>query len=106
MVAPSCTLSNMMKPKSKNFYGSLAEYKESETEALDADARRKTVEGIKYVMEEQVEAMRKRASMDPFTSFAPQVEKRLAENAAFLYEQRNALTDPKSVKVTGKKKKK
>ena len=104
MVAPWCTLSNMRKSNFQNFYGSLAEYKERE--ALDADARRKTAEGIKYVMEEQVEAMRKRAAMDPFTSFEPQVEKRLAENAAFLYEQRNALTDPKSVKVTGKKKKK
>jgi hypothetical protein len=104
MVAPWCTLSNMRKSNFQNFYGSLAEYKEDE--ALDADARRKTAEGIKYVMEEQVEAMRKRAAMDPFTSFEPQVEKRLAENAAFLYEQRNALTDPKSVKVTGKKKKK
>ena len=104
MVAPWCTLSNMRKSNFQNFYGSLAEYKESE--ALDADARRKTAEAIKYVMEEQVEAMRKRAAMDPFTSFEPQVEKRLAENAAFLYEQRNALTDPKSVKVTGKKKKK
>lgn len=104
MVAPWCTLSNMRKSNFKNFYGSLAEYKEGE--ALDADARRKTAEGIKYVMEEQVEAMRKRATMDPFTTFAPQVEKRLAENAAFLYEQRNALTKPESVKVTGKKKKK
>jgi len=96
----------MMKPKNKNFYGSLAEYKESETEALNADARRKTVEGIKYVMAEQVEAMNMRASFDPYTSFEPQVEKRLAENAKFLYEQRNALTKPESVKVTGKKKKK
>ncbi len=104
MVAPWCIINNMMKPKNKNFYGSLAEYKEGE--ALDADARRKTVQGIKYVMEEQVEAMNKRAAMDPFTSFSPQVEKRLAENAAFLYEQRNALTKPDSVKVTGKKKKK
>jgi hypothetical protein len=97
----------MMKPKNKNFYGSLAEYKESETKALDADARRKTVEGIKYVMEEQVEAMNRRATFSPYTaSFEPQVEKRLAENAKFLYEQRNALTKPESVKVTGKKKKK
>ena len=104
MVAPWCTLSNMRKSTFKNFYGSLAEYKEGE--ALDADARRKTVEGIKYVMQEQVDAMNKRASFDPFTSFAPEVEKRLAENAAFLYEQRNALTKPESVKVTGKKKKK
>lgn len=104
MVAPWCTLSNMRKSNFKNFYGSLAEYKEGE--ALDADARRKTAEGIKYVMAEQVDAMNKRAAMDPFTSFSPQVEKRLAENAAFLYEQRNALTNPDSVKVTGKKKKK
>ena len=93
----------MQKKKSLNFYGSLAEYKQS---ALDADAQRKTAQGTKYAMDEQVKAAYMRRAMGPYGSFSPQVEDRLKDNAEFLYEFRNVVTDPQSVKVTGKKKKK
>ena len=93
----------MQKKKSLNYYCSLAEYKES---ALDADAQRKTAQGTKYVMDEQVQARRMRQAMGPYGSFSPYVEDRLEDNAEFLYENRKVVTDPKSVKVTGKKKKK
>jgi len=110
MVAPWCIVGNMHKRKSLNYSGSLAEYKESAIldaemrDSVNADAQRKTAQGLKFVIKEQKEAARMRGAVGPYGSLSPQVEKRLKENKRFLFEHYKALTDPSSVKVNNKKK--
>jgi hypothetical protein len=67
--------------------------------SVQADAARKTKEGLKYAMEDLVEGEKQRKSMAPDTRFAPQVLKRLAQNKKFVYENRMAYNDPSTVKV-------
>jgi hypothetical protein len=74
--------------------------------AVQAQAARSTKQGLKYAMEDLVEAERQRQGMGPDTKFAPRVEKRLAQAKKFVYENRLAATNPASVKVKKAVKKK
>jgi hypothetical protein len=61
---------------------------------------------LKYAMEDLVEADKRRKAMDPYSSFSPAVEKRLAQVKKFVNENRLAYTNPASVKVKKAVKKK
>ena len=74
--------------------------------SVQADAARKTKQGLKYAMADLVEADKIRKTMDPYTKFSPAVEKRLAQAKKFVYENRLAATNPASVKVKKAVKKK
>jgi hypothetical protein len=67
--------------------------------SVQADAARKTKEGLVYAMEDLAKAKKLRETMDPYTKFSPRVEKRLAQARKFVYENRLAATNPASVKV-------
>lgn len=84
-----------------NYQGNLEDYKRS----VNADAQRKTKEGVILAMEDLVEALQMSNSFGPDTTFAPEVMKRLEEDKKFVYKNRMAVTDPSSVKVKKAKKK-
>ena len=65
MVAPWCTLSNMMKPKNINFYGSLAEYKESSMEEQDPRTLTQMRERLKMI-QQQMDAITSEVGMEEF----------------------------------------
>ena len=67
--------------------------------SVQADAARKTKQGLKYAMADLVEADKIRKTMDPYTRFSPAVEKRLAQNKKFVNDKRLAYTDPSTVKI-------
>jgi hypothetical protein len=67
--------------------------------SVQADAARKTKQGLKYAMEDLVEADKRRKSMDPYSSFSPAVEKRLAQAKKFVNDNRLAWSNPATVKV-------
>ena len=74
--------------------------------AVQAQAARSTKQGLKYAMEDLVEAEKLRGEMDPYTKFSPRVEKRLAQAKKFVKDNRLAYTNPASVKVKKAVKKK
>lgn len=76
-----------------------AKKKGASNRAVQAQAARSTKQGLKYAMEDLVEADKRRKSMDPYSSFSPAVEKRLAQAKKFVNENRLAYTNPASVKV-------
>lgn len=65
--------------------------------SIQADAARKTKEGLYFAMADLVEAARN--YIGPDSDFAPQVKKRLAADKKFIYENRLAWSDPSTVKV-------
>jgi hypothetical protein len=67
--------------------------------SVQADAARKTKQGLKSAMDDLAEADRLRKLMGPDMDFSPAVKKRLAQNKKFLYENRLAYTKPSTVKV-------
>jgi len=67
--------------------------------SIQADAARKTKEGLKYAMADLVEANNRRKTMDPYTKFSPAVEKRLAQNKKFVNDKRLAWSNPATVVV-------
>jgi hypothetical protein len=74
--------------------------------SVQADAARKTKQGLKYAMDDLAKANKLRETMDPYTKFSPRVEKRLAQAKKFVYENRLAYSNPASVKVKKAVKKK
>jgi hypothetical protein len=76
-----------------------AKKKGASDRSVQADAARKTKEGLKYAMADLVEANKQRAAMGPDQDFAKSVKKRLAQNKKFVYENRLAYSNPASVKV-------
>jgi hypothetical protein len=74
--------------------------------AVQAQAARSTKQGLKYAMEDLVEADRQRQGMGPDMDFAPAVKKRLAQAKKFVKDNRLAYTNPASVKVKKAVKKK
>ena len=74
--------------------------------AVQAQAARSTKQGLKYAMEDLVEAERQRGGMGPDMDFAPAVKKRLAQAKKFVKDNRLAYTNPASVKVKKAVKKK
>ena len=74
--------------------------------AVQAQAARSTKQGLKYAMEDLVEAERQRQGMGPDTKFAPRVEKRLAQAKKFVKDNRLAYTNPATVVVKKAVKKK
>ena len=95
-----------------NFFGSLSDFKQSigmETDpnppvkrprrGMNADAQRKTAEGMKYAQQDLVDAI---DYSIPGQAFPPRIQKRLDAAADFLYENRLYKTQPKKVKTTKK----
>ena len=74
--------------------------------AVQAQAARSTKQGLKYAMEDLVEAGRQRRNMGPDTKFAPRVEKRLAQAKKFVNDNRLAWSNPSTVVVKKAVKKK
>ena len=91
----------MQKKKMPDYQGSLEDFKRS----VDADAQRKTKQGVILAMKDLVEAQEMMATMPPGVKFAPEVLKRLEEDKKFVYKYRMAVIDPSSVKVKKSKKK-
>jgi hypothetical protein len=83
-----------------------AKKKGASNRAVQAQAARSTKQGLKYAMEDLVEADKQRRGMGPDTKFAPRVEKRLAQAKKFVNDNRLAYTNPASVKVKKAVKKK
>jgi len=83
-----------------------AKKKGASNRAIQAQAARSTKQGLKYAMEDLAEADKLRKTMDPYTKFSPAVEKRLAQNKKFVYDNRLAYTNPSTVKVKKAVKKK
>ena len=83
-----------------------AKKKGASNRAVQAQAARSTKQGLKYAMEDLVEADKQRKGMGPDMDFAPAVKKRLAQAKKFVYENRLAATNPASVKVKKAVKKK
>jgi hypothetical protein len=67
--------------------------------SVQADAARKTKQGLKYAMADLVEADKQRKAMGPDMNFSPSVLKRLAQDKKFVNEKRLAYTNPSTVKV-------
>ena len=84
-----------------NYQGSLEDYKRS----VNADAQRKTKEGVILAMEDLVEGQRFLRSLSPDAKPAPEVLKRLEEAKKFVYKNREAVNYPFTVKVKKAKKK-
>ena len=68
-LAPWCTLDNMMKPKNKNFYGSLAEYKETSMEEQDPRTLTQMRERLKMI-QQQMDAITSEVGMKEFEELA------------------------------------
>jgi hypothetical protein len=83
-----------------------AKKKGASNRAVQAQAARSTKQGLKYAMEDLAKADVLRKQMDPYTKFSPAVEKRLAQNKKFVYDNRLAYTNPSTVKVKKAVKKK
>jgi hypothetical protein len=83
-----------------------AKKKGASNRAVQAQAARSTKQGLKYAMEDLVEADRQRKAMGPDMDFSPAVKKRLAQNKKFVNDNRLAYTNPASVKVKKAVKKK
>ena len=91
----------MQKKMMPNYQGSLEDYKLS----INADAQRKTKEGVILAMQDLVEGQAFLKSLPPDAKPAPEVLKRLEQDKKFVYENRMAVTNPSSVKVKKAKKK-
>jgi hypothetical protein len=74
--------------------------------SVQADAARKTKQGLKYAMADLVEADRQRKNMGPDMDFSPAVKKRLAQNKKFVNDNRLAWSNPATVVVKKAVKKK
>ena len=83
-----------------------AKKKGASNRAVQAQAARSTKQGLKYAMEDLVEADKQRRGMGPDTKFAPRVEKRLAQAKKFVNDNRLAWSNPSTVVVKKAVKKK
>ena len=80
-----------------------AKKKSPSNRSQQADAARKTKEGLHYAMKDLVEAM---DYSIPGQKFPPRIQKRLNADKKFVYENRLAWSDPSTVKVKKAKPKK
>lgn len=80
-----------------------AKKKGASNRSIQADAARKTKQGLHYAMKDLVEAY---DNVIPGQKFPPRIQKRLDADKKFVYENRLAWSDPSTVKVKKAKPKK